>query len=415
MAAIAPSRAPAQPAPWATRVAAGLDQPVFATAPPTDPRLFLVERAGKIKILDGGSVLPTPFLDITSLVNTSDAFGLFGLAFAPDYATSGLFYVYYMNHADESVIARYAVGVDPDVADPGSGETVLSVAQPGSDHNGGTIAFSPVDGYLYLALGDGGTGPYDPLDNAQDPQQLLGKVLRLDVSGGAGTPYSVPPDNPYVGDASTLDEIWAFGLRNPFRFAFDRLNGNLWIGDVGQEVREEVNRQPAGEGGHNYGWDVMEGTVCNGIDPWPPPPACNAPELTLPFHEYGHDESSPACSGNVIGGHVYRGSAAPDYQGLYFFADFCTGKIWTLDEDTHVLVELTGDLSPAATGQTIDLIVGFGEDTSGELYLVDMGGEVFRIHLPPAAVPGPGILVLPFLVGAAGLLGARRAARSARR
>jgi glucose/arabinose dehydrogenase len=226
-----PCAAAAEAGLFTERVASGFTEPVFVTSPTGDGRLFVVERAGLIRIFASGSTLPTPFLDITSLVKAVDSFGFFGLAFAPDYATSGLFYVYYTNFANESVIARYHVSANPDVADAGSGETVLAIAQPGTDHNGGTIAFSPDDGYLYFAPGDGGTGPYDPLDNAQDPQELLGKMLRIDVGGGVGTPYSVPTDNPFVADAGVLDEVWSFGLRNPFRWSFDRLTGDLWMPD----------------------------------------------------------------------------------------------------------------------------------------------------------------------------------------
>jgi glucose/arabinose dehydrogenase len=309
------------------------------------------------------------------------------------------------------VIARYAVSANPDVADAGSGETLLSVAQPGTDHYGGTIAFSPLDGYLYFALGDGGTGPYDPLENAQDPQELLGKMLRLDVSGGTGTSYTIPSDNPFVGDPGVLDEIWAFGLRNPFRFSFDRLNGELWIGDVGQEAKEEIDREAAGDGGRNYGWDVMEGTLCNPFDPWPPPPACNAPALTLPFHEYDHT-SDPFCSGNAIGGYVYRGLLGPAFYGLYFFGDFCTSQIWTLDPATVGVVERTADLSPATGGGTIDQIVGFGEDGSGELYVVDYDGEIFRIFMPfpvPSSSPAGLALLAALAGGVAGFALRRRA------
>ena len=387
---------------FAERVESGFSQPVFLTAPAGDARLFVVERAGIVKIIENGSTLPTPFLDITSLVKAVDSFGFFGMAFAPDYATSGLFYVYYTSFADESVIARYSVSANPNVANAASGEPVLAIPQPGTDHNGGTIAISPIDGYLYFTPGDGGTGPYDPLNNAQDPQELLGKMLRIDVSGGPGTTYTIPPDNPFVLDAGVLDEIWAFGLRNPFRWSFDRLTGDLWMGDVGQEMKEEVNREDAGDKGRNYGWDVMEGTLCNPNDPWPPPPACNAPALTLPFYEYDHN-ADPGCSGNVIGGYVHRGHPGSDFRGLYFFGDFCTAQIWTLDPASISVVERTGDLSPAIGGETIDLIVGFGEDGFGEIYVVDLDGEVFRIVTSVAvpALPGPAVPLLAALLLAA--------------
>jgi hypothetical protein len=383
---LAASRAAASPGLYTELVASGLSEPVYVAAPRGDSRLFVVERGGKIKIVEEGILLPTEFLDITALVSTTDSFGLFGLAFPPDHTTSGFFYVYYMNNSSEAVIARYSVSANPDVANAGSGETVLSLPRLGTDHNGGTIAFSPVDGYLYIALGDGGTGPFDPMENAQDPQDLLGKILRLDVAGGAGTTYSVPSDNPFVGVPSVRAEIWAMGMRNPFRWSFDRLNGDLWIGDVGQELKEEINYESAGDGGHNYGWDVMEGTLCVVNDPWPPPPVCNDPSLRLPLYEYGHDESKPLCSGTVIGGHVHRGHLGPFY-GLYFFADFCTEKIWTLDPHTLEVVERTSDLSPARGGETIDLIVGIAEDGFGELYVVDLGGEIFRIVLPGETCP----------------------------
>lgn len=374
----------ADPALQTVRIASGLSQPNFVTAPPGDARLFVLERAGVIRIIEAGNLLPTPFLDIHSLVSTTDSFGLFGLAFAPDYATSGLFYVYYTRPDRVSVVARYRVSTDPDIASV-PGEIVIEIPRTATDHSGGTIAFSPSDGFLYIAPGDGGGGPYDPSNNAQNPQQLLGKMLRIDVSGGLGTTYSVPPTNPFVADAGTRHEIWAFGLRNPFRWSFDRSTGDLWIADVGQETKEEVDREPAGDpGGRNYGWDSMEGTTCvplGAVSPQAPP--CNDPSLTLPLFEYGHD-SNPACSGSVTGGSVYRGAGMPGLTGLYFFADFCMAKIWTLAPGTLELVDRTSELSPSVGGYTIDLIVGFGEDGFGEIHVVDLDGEIFRLPEPAA-------------------------------
>jgi len=393
--------APARAALHSVRIASGLSQPMFVTAPAGDPRLFIVERAGVVKILSNGTLLPTPFLDITGLVNTTSAYGCFGLAFAPDYATSGLFYVYYVNLAEESVVARYQVSGNPDVANP-VGESVIEIPQTYGDHNGGTIAFGPSDGYLYLAPGDGGGGPYDPYEKSQDPQELLGKMLRIDVSGGLGTTYSIPGDNPFVGNPGVRDEIWAFGLRNPFRWSFDRATGDLWIADVGQEAREEIDLEPAGDpGGRNYGWDVMEGTLCVGYDPAPAPP-CNDPSLTLPLFEYGHD-SDPNCSGSITGGYVHRGPRSPSLQGLYVFGDYCRNALWTLDPTTLDLVERTADLSPSIDGHSIDEIVGFGEDGLGELYVVDAGGEVFRIEAPfeVPALPPAGYAILAAMLAAA--------------
>ena len=377
------------------RIASGLAQPTFVTAPPGDARLFVIERAGVVRIIAAGSVLATPFLDIQSLVSTTDSFGLFSLAFAPDYATSGLFYVYYTNHDSVSVVARYQVSGNPDISSV-PGEIVLEIPRTATDHSGGTIAFSPSDGFLYIAPGDGGGGPFDPGNNAQDPLELLGKMLRIDVSGGLGTTYIVPATNPFVGDPGIRDEIWAFGLRNPFRWSFDREAGDLWIADVGQELKEEIDLEPSGNpGGRNYGWDSMEGTACvplGSVSPDAPP--CNDPSLTLPLFEYGHN-SNPACSGSITGGSVYRGVGRPGLVGLYFFADFCMAKIWTLAPGTLDLVDRTSELSPSVGGHTIDLIVGLGEDGFGELYVVDLDGEVFRLPEPSAStLQGAGLATL---------------------
>jgi hypothetical protein len=360
-------------------VASGLSVPLFAAAPAGDPRLFVVERAGRIRIVENGSVTGT-FLDISSKVGTNGEGGFLGLAFAPDYATSGHFYVYYTDVAGDSVLARYSVSSDPDVADP-TETRILTVDQPSTVHNGGTIAFG-TDGFLYFGLGDGGEGAYDPFERAQDGTTLLGKMVRLDVgmppaSGSlpvAGEQYAIPADNPFVGPDGIRDEIWAFGLRNPFRWSFDRETGDMWIGDVGQRDREEVNFEPAGDpGGRNWGWDVMEGTLCNPTDP-APVPACGAPSLSLPVYEYGH--SGGKCS--ITGGNVYRGSEAPSALGLYFFADWCTGQVWARDPATGAVQDRTAELAPA--GGSTNQIVGFAEDGAGELHLVLSGGKVYRIE-----------------------------------
>jgi glucose/arabinose dehydrogenase len=360
-------------------VASGLDRPLFATSPAGDGRLFVVERAGRVRILLGGAVLSRPFLDITPLVSTRGERGLLGLAFDPAYAWNGLFYVYYTNRAGSSVLARFRVGDDPDLADAASREILLVVPQPFANHNGGTIAFG-ADGYLYWGLGDGGLAN-DPFESAQDPQSLLGKMLRLDVSGGAGSPAAIPADNPFVGDPGVRDEIWSFGLRNPYRWSFDRETGDMWIGDVGQARREEVDFEPAGAGGRNYGWDVMEGTLCNATDPAPAPP-CFDPSLTLPVLTYPHSQGR--CS--VTGGFVYRGRV-PGIRGLYFFGDYCTGRIFSYDPQSATSRERSAELRPPIDG--LFRLVGFGEDGSGELYVVHQTGSVFRIRSPlPACSDG---------------------------
>jgi hypothetical protein len=358
----------------------GLSDPIFLTAAPADTRLFIVERDGRILVYDDGSGLrAAPFLDIRARVSTGGEQGLLGLAFPSDYAASGLFYVYYTNLAGNSVVARFRSSPsDPDLADAASEEPLLVVPQPFTNHQGGTIAFSPIDGYLYFGLGDGGSGN-DPDERAQDPQSLLGKMLRIDVSGGLGSGYSIPATNPFRGLADPLnavrDEIWAFGLRNPFRFGFDRLTGDLFIGDVGQSRVEEIDFEPAGVGGRNYGWDVLEGSLPNPTDPAPALDS-HAPVHTPPIHEYDH---SLGCS--VTGGTVYRGSIAA-LQGLYFFSDWCSASLWTLDPTTGTVTDRTAELTPSS-GPPISQPVAFGEAASGELYVVGLLGNVWRLTGPP--------------------------------
>jgi glucose/arabinose dehydrogenase len=360
-------------------VASGLDRPLFVTSPAGDGRLFIVERSGRIRILVGGALLANPFLDIRPQVSTSGERGLLGLAFDPDYPWTGLFYVYYMNLAGDSVLARFQASAHPDVANVASQEILLAIDQPFSNHNGGTIAFG-ADGYLYWGLGDGGSA-FDPLELSQDPQSLLGKMLRFDVSGGPNSELAVPSDNPFVGDPDVLDEIWSFGLRNPYRWSFDRETGDMWIGDVGQSREEEVDFEPAGAGGRNYGWDVMEGRLCNTGDPAPAPP-CNDPSLTLPVVTYAHRFGR--CS--ITGGYAYRGPL-PGIQGLYFFGDFCTGEIWSFELGSNLLTRRTLELRPPIDGRF--RLVGFGENGSGELHVVHQTGSVFRIRSPlPACSDG---------------------------
>lgn len=369
-------------------VASGLDQPLFATAPAGDPRLFVVERAGRIRIVrPDGSIDPQPFLDITGNVGTANERGFLGIAFPSDHAESGAFYAYYTDTAGDSVLSRFRVEADPDLVDPATEEMLLVVPQPFANHNGGTIAFGP-DGFLYLGLGDGGSSN-DPAERAQDPTTLLGKMLRLDVGeppapgslpqSGAG--YAIPGDNPFVGDPGTLDEIWAFGLRNPYRFSFDRETGDLWIADVGQGAREEVDLEPAGDpGGRNYGWDVMEGSLCNPNDPAAAPPCMDA-SLTLPVHEYAHTDGN--CS--ITGGFVSRATAGP-LPGRYFFGDFCTGRIWTYDPATGAVADRSADLGDAALDAF--QLGGFGEDALGLLYVVHRDGDLFRIEASPECANG---------------------------
>ena len=363
------------------RVASDLDYPVFATSPPGDPRLFIVEQGGQIKILKHGQVLPTLFLDIHTLVSPPGGFeqrGLFGIAFHPQYASNRFFYLMYSDVDWRTTVVRYrASASNPDIADPASAFLVLKMVLPAPNHHGGTLNFGPNDGYLYIGIGDGGEQE-DPFNFAQRDDLLFGKMLRIDVNNGM--PYGIPPSNPFVGPGLPLDEIWAKGFRNPYRWSFDRETGDMYIGDVGQGAWEEVDYQSAGsKGGENYGWRIMEGNHC-----FNPPQGCNTTGLVRPIHEYPH---IPDCS--VTGGYIYRGSAIPSAQGTYFFADFCTGKIWSFRYQNGLVsnfIDRTEELS--AQGE-VEWIGSFAEDSAGELYMVDRGivlgqGEIWRI------VPGGG-------------------------
>jgi glucose/arabinose dehydrogenase len=345
-------------------VQSGFASPLYVTAPPGDTdRLFVVERGGLIRIVEDGGILPTPFLDLTGLTVGSGEQGLLGLAFHPVYETNGHFYVSYTDASGDTHLARYTVSASPDVADAASAEPILFVDQPYSNHNGGMLAFGP-DGMLYAGLGDGGSGG-DPDGNGQDASTLLGSLLRLDVD--AGLPYGVPADNPFVGHATYREEIWAYGLRNPWRFSFDRETDDLYIGDVGQNAVEEIDFQAASSmGGENYGWNVMEGTRC-----YSPSSGCSQSGLTLPVAEYGH---SAGCS--VTGGYVYRGSDWPDLQGRYFFGDFCSGWIRSFVAVDGAATDLQDHSADVAVGLQL---ASFGEDGAGELYVVSLGGTLYGL------------------------------------
>ena len=359
------------------RVVTNLDSPVYLTAPVGDPRLFVVEAGGLIRIVVDGGALAVPFLDLSSDVSDAPEGGLLGLAFAPDYSENGAFYVYRTAADGVSVLSRFRVSEDPDVADAASEEVILSVEQPFDGQNGGSIAFDPDDGFLYLGLGDGGSSN-DPADRAQDGIELLGKLLRLDV-GQPPAPgsvpigaYAIPADNPFLGDPDVSDEIWALGLRNPYRFSFDRALFDLWLTDEGQDFREEINFELRGDGGgHNYGWDVMEGALCNENDPAPSPP-CDDASLVLPFHDYPHTGGNCA----ITGGYVYRGGT-PGLWGHYFFSDFCSGEVWSIQHTSGEGTNWTQALGSAA-GVPLQL-VSFGEGGGGDLYILHENGDIYRI------------------------------------
>ncbi|MFN2377022.1 MAG: PQQ-dependent sugar dehydrogenase [Candidatus Binatia bacterium] len=363
----------------AVLVSSAFNSPIHATAPPLDPsRLFVVERDGRIRILDlsDDSVLPQPFLDIADLVGTSGEGGLLSMAFHPDYETNRRFFVNYTNNSGHTTIARYEADPgNPDAADESTAEILLVILQPENNHNGGQAAFGP-DGYLYVGMGDGGGGG-DPYENAQDDGELLGKMLRFDVDVETPPYYAVPPSNPgYVDGSGELELIWAKGLRNPWRFSFDRGTGDLLIGDVGQGSREEIDWQPAASsGGENWGWDIFEGSVC--YEP-APAPMCPAPPVgfTMPTLEYAH--FGPCAS--VVGGFVYRGCSMTDRAGTYFYSDSCNNFVRTFEISGGMAVNAQ-DRTADATSTGIDpgFIVSFGEDARGELYIVDLPGNLYRI------------------------------------
>lgn len=345
-----------------TQVASGFSSPAHLThAADESDRLFVVEQPGTVRILDSGAVRSTPLLDIRDRVAFGGERGLLSVAFHPDFADNGRLYVDYTRRSDgATVVSEFTVGDGGGRVDPDSERILLTIEQPFSNHNGGQLQFGP-DGYLYVGMGDGGAGG-DPRNNGQDLGSLLGALLRIDVNPRNGQPYGIPSDNPFVDQADARDEIYAYGLRNPWRFSFDRCTGDLFLADVGQNQWEEVDLV---EKGGNYGWNVMEGSHCyNAAD-------CDRAGLELPIAEYGH---SQGCS--ITGGYVYRGSHIPELIGHYIFADFCSGRVWSTfrteagDWEMHQLLDT--DLR----------LTSFGEDASGELYAVDANGGVYRVTSP---------------------------------
>ena len=343
--------------------ARGLRQPLdFRQAGDGSDRLFVVEKGGTIRVLRGNQIVERPFLDLRSLVGARGSEqGLLGLAFDPRYAATGQFFVNYTDPQGDSVVARYQVSADPEVADPESAAIVLTQKQPFANHNGGNLLFGP-DGYLYIGFGDGGSGG-DPMGNGQNGATWLGKMLRIDVHGDL--PYGVPEDNPFVGSPGTRPEIWAFGLRNPWRYTFDRATGDLFIGDVGQGVWEEVDFVPAGAAGLNFGWNEAEGNHC-----FKSPTTCDLAPFVAPAAEYDHGRGDCA----VVGGYVYRGSTYPAMQGVYLYADECSGRVWSMVRAAD------GAWESAELARTGIAISSFGEDDAGELYVTGFGdGVVYQV------------------------------------
>ncbi len=395
--------APASALPSITpvQIVTGLNRPTHVThAGDNSGRLFVVEQGGRIRIIKNGVLQAAPFLDITSRVkSTFPEQGLLSVAFPPNYASKGYFYVDYTsyNGVGDTVIARYNVTANPDVADPNSEQIVLTISQPEANHNGGQLQFGP-EGYLYIGMGDGGGGGdnHGTIGNAQDPATLLGKLLRINVepsapsltpapvtgdwlyyfpliakTPGSGIGYTIPATNPYTQTAGYRGEIWALGLRNPWRFSFDRQTGDLYIADVGQDAWEEVDFQPASSaGGENYGWRCYEGNHPYNTSGCKPPSS-----YVFPVAEYPHGTNdSNGCS--IIGGYVYRGSAYPSLQGIYFYADLCTARVWGLVNSGGWQNQQLYQFS------TSPYLTTFGEDQAGELYMAGQNGVLYQITAP---------------------------------
>lgn len=342
-----------------SRVASGFEAPVqIVNAGDGSHRLFIVEKMGTIKIINKGVVLQMPFLNIKNLVSNGTEQGLLGIAFPPDFINKHYFYVDYTNKTGvgNTVIARFFLTDNPDAANSSTSKTLLNITQPFSNHNGGQIVFGP-DGFLYIGMGDGGSAG-DPFNNAQNTSSLLGKILRIDVESGV-SPYSIPSGNPFQ------NEVWSYGLRNPWRFSFDRSTKEIYIADVGQNLTEEVNVQPPSKGGENYGWKIMEGNHCYNN------PTCNTSGLILPVTVYDHNSGD--CS--ITGGYVYRGAQSPNLNGIYIYGDFCSGKIRGLKKVgnqwiSKILLDTNFQIS------------SFGEDEEGTIYFADMGtGSIYKIGL----------------------------------
>ena len=347
-------------------VASGLNQPLFVTQLPGDERLFVVEQPGGIQIIESGQIRATPFLDLSNSVRTGFEQGLLGMAFHPDYQANGFFYVFHTDVNEASAIVRYSVSADPHVADAASAVVILTIAQPFANHNGGQLAFGP-DGLLYIGLGDGGSGG-DPQGHGQNRATLLGSILRIDVDNpDAGMNYGIPDGNPFAGDPTGRDEIWIYGVRNPWRFSFDSPDNLLYVADVGQNAFEEISVVTASTGGLNFGWNVMEASSCFQTA------TCDMSGLVQPALEYANGGS--ACS--VTGGYVYRGSAIPEIRGHYFYSDWCGGFLRSFR------YEGGGATAETDWGLEAGNVTSFGQGSDGELYLTSSDGEVLRVVVQP--------------------------------
>lgn len=349
-----------------TLVANGFFRPVLLTNAGDDTgRLFILEQNGRIWIYLDGQILPQAFLDLTDRVSQSvtrgySELGLLGLAFPPDFADTGVFYIHYNDRNNRTTLSQFNLSDDPNIGDPASEVVLLTLNQPFPNHNGGEIAFGPNDGYLYIGLGDGGSAG-DPLDTGQNPSDWFGSILRIAVTGD-GT-YTVPEDNPSSSREGFAPEVWSYGLRNPYRFSFDSATGDMYIADVGQNVWEEINFQPAESvGGENYGWSDYEASAAYSTSAVPT-------DMTYPVAEYRHEAGR--CS--VTGGYVYRGASVPELQGVYLYGDYCSGETWATWRNTD------GEWQTELFVSVGENVTGFGQDEAGEIYIVTYNGDIYRI------------------------------------
>ncbi len=363
------------------------DRPSYLCAPLGDDRIFISESSNaRILIYESGAPLATPFLDLSGLVSTGFTQGLLCFAFHPRYEDNGYVFVYYTDLTNDVVVARYQVSAsDPNLIDPSSATIVITIPEPFVDNSGGQLEFGP-EGYLYIGVGDGG-GVLDPFCSAQDLSKHLGKILRIDVDAIDSTgSYAIPPSNPFLATSGAQPEIWHYGFAQPWRFSFDRRNGSLWIGEIGENTVEEINRVEPFTGGLNFGWQVMEGDLCTTdfatSSCVPPVPFCNDPSFRPPTFSYPHEFTTWGCA--IQGGYVYDGCAIPDLHGSYFFGDFCTTRVWTVDADASGPLVPTDRTAELFGSTTLSNLTSFGRDGWGELYVLDLAGTVYRIE--PATV-----------------------------
>lgn len=371
----------ALPALQLVEVAKGFRSPTFMCCDPGNAeRWFILQKEGRLRFMESGVIREQDFIDLSEQVSTSSEQGLLGMAFHPKFPEKPQVFLNYTNLDGATCVSRFTVDTEKWIADPSSEAILITIEQPWANHNGGMIAFSPKDGYLYIGMGDGGAGG-DPNGAGQDGQNLLGKILRIDIDVEGDAPYGIPRDNPFIGNDDFRDEIWAYGVRNPWRFCFDPLNGDMYIGDVGQNAWEEISYQPgSSKGGENYGWKIMEAN--HKFDKNPPEAVT---DLVAPIHEYSQGGKAGHCS--VTGGYIYRGTAIPGLEGVYFYGDYCSGGVGSFRVVDGKQVGRVNHSDNFNVNRKLATLVSFGVDAAGELYLLTMSGALYRVEARPVTDP----------------------------